>query len=108
MAAHLQLALVLGGILSCLVHLFGGLFTSADEWFFAGPIALMALIPVALRPRTPATTVAVWLLATAFFGSYVDEDLHYSGRTDLLEFFEWAMLGVVLRYFHRRPMTAPA
>jgi hypothetical protein len=108
MAAHLQLALVLAGILSCLVHLFGGLFSSANEWFFAGPIALLAMIPVVLRPRTPATTVTVWLLATAFFGSYFDEALHYSGRTDLLEIFEWAMLAVVLRYFHRRPMTAAA
>jgi hypothetical protein len=109
MAAHFQLAILFAGALSCLVHLFGGLFASDYEWFFAGPIALLAMIPVAAkRPRTQITTIAVWLLALVFIGSYFDEQKHRSGAADLLEILEWAMLVVILRIFHRRPLIAAA
>jgi hypothetical protein len=107
MAAHFQLAILFAGTLSCLVHLFGGLFASEHEWFYAGPIALLAMIPVAAkRPRTQTTTVVVWLLAITFFASYVDEQMHRRGDADLLEILEWAMLIVILRVFHRRPLIA--
>jgi hypothetical protein len=109
MTAHIKLAILLAGILSCLVHLFGGLFLSDNDWFYAGPIALLAMIPVAARkPRTRATTTAVWLLAATFFASFVDEQMHLSGKADLLEIFEWAMLVIVMREFHRRALFVAA
>lgn len=108
MAAHIKLAILLAGILSCLAHLFGGL-VSDNDWFYAGPIALLAMVPVAAkRPRTHTTTTVVWLLAITFFASFVDEQMHLSGKADLLEVLEWAMLVVILREFHRRPLFVAA
>jgi purine-cytosine permease-like protein len=108
MAAHVQLAILVAGTISCLVHLFGGMFTS-DEWFYPGPLALLAMIPVAAkRPRTQTTTVGVWLLALIFVANFIDEQMFRSGKADLLEILEWAMLIVILRAFHRRPLTAAA
>jgi hypothetical protein len=107
MAAHVQLAILVAGTISCLVHLFGGMFTSQHEWFYPGPLALLAMIPVAAkRPRTQTTTVAVWLLTLIFIANFIDEQMYRSGKADLLEILEWAMLIVILREFHRRPITA--
>jgi hypothetical protein len=109
MTAHVQLAILVAGTISCLVHLFGGIFTSAHEWFYPGPLALLAMIPVAAkRPRTQVTTVGVWLLAIIFVANFIDEQMYRSGKADLLEILEWAMLVVILRAFHRRPLAAAA
>jgi hypothetical protein len=100
-SAHIQLAIVFAGVLACLAHLFGGIFSSEPGWFFAGPIALLAMIPVIRRPRIAATTSALWLLALAWCGSYFDQQMHHSGDGDLLEVLEWAMLVVLMRRYLR-------
>ena len=106
MLAHVQLAVVALGILACLVQLFGGLFDSGREVFHAAPIALLALLPFATKPRTAATTLAVWALAFTFAAGWVYVHRHDSSRVDAFDLLEWAMLVILLRHFHRSEVTA--
>ena len=103
MFAHLQLAVVALGALACLVQLFGGLFDSSHEVFYAAPIALLALLPVAARQRTEATNIAVWSLTFIFGASWLYEHQDPASRFNAFDVLEWATLVIALRAFHQRP-----
>jgi hypothetical protein len=106
--AHLQLALVVLGALACLVQLFGGLFDSSREVFYAAPIALLALLPVAARPRSSATLIAAWSLAFIFAAGWLYAHQDLDSRVNAFDVLEWATLVIALRAFHERPAPALA
>ena len=102
MFAHVQLAVLTLGALACLVQLFGGLFDSSRDVFYAAPIALLALIPVAIMPRTQATRVAVWSLALIYGAGWIYEHQDPVSRFNAFDVLEWMMLAIALWNFHGR------
>jgi hypothetical protein len=105
MSAHVQLAILVSGALACLVQLFGGLVDSGHEVFHAAPIALLAMIPVALMPWT---SIAVWALAAIYGASWLYEHQNLTSRFNAFDVLEWVMLFVMVRLHLRRQQAMAA
>lgn len=102
-------ALVVVGLVGCVLHLWGGLFYLNPLWYYVPPLSALALLGIVCIRRTIATIIAAYALALLFLVSYVvqnwrwvSERLNDEGWFFFPDFAEAILVVVLIIALHIR------